>query len=63
MGNAGIPVVDSFRYLAKLIQYCKFKKKKIGVFSANYPILSSKFSGGSSKGWKKHNEAHFYMAM
>ena len=22
-GNAGIPVVDSFRYLAKLIQYCK----------------------------------------
>ena len=28
MGNAGIPVVDSFRYLAKLIQYCKVKKKK-----------------------------------
>ena len=27
MGNAGIPVVDSFRYLAKLIQYCKFKNK------------------------------------
>ena len=23
MGNTGIPVVDSFRYLAKLIQYCK----------------------------------------
>ena len=23
MGNAGIPVADSFRYLAKLIQYCK----------------------------------------
>ena len=23
MGNAGIPVVGSFRYLAKLIQYCK----------------------------------------
>ena len=23
MGNAGRPVVDSFRYLAKLIQYCK----------------------------------------
>ena len=23
MGNVGIPVVDSFRYLAKLIQYCK----------------------------------------
>ena len=27
MGNVGIPVVDSFRYLAKLIQYCKFKNK------------------------------------
>ena len=23
MGNAGIPVADSFRYWAKLIQYCK----------------------------------------
>ena len=23
IGNTGIPVVDSFRYLAKLIQYCK----------------------------------------
>ena len=23
MGNAGIPVAESFRYLAKLIQYCK----------------------------------------
>ena len=23
MGSAGIPVADSFRYLAKLIQYCK----------------------------------------
>ena len=23
MGNVGIPVADSFRYLAKLIQYCK----------------------------------------
>ena len=23
MGNAGIPVTDSFRYLEKLIQYCK----------------------------------------
>ena len=28
MGNSGIPVADSFRYLAKLIQYCKVKKKK-----------------------------------
>jgi len=23
MRSTGIPVVDSFRYLAKLIQYCK----------------------------------------
>ena len=23
MGNMSIPVVDSFQYLAKLIQYCK----------------------------------------
>ena len=23
MGKTGIPVADSFRYLAKLIQYCK----------------------------------------
>ena len=23
MANTGIPVADSFRYLAKLIQYCK----------------------------------------
>ena len=23
MGNTGIPVADSFRYLAKLIKYCK----------------------------------------
>jgi len=29
MGNTCIPVVDSFRYLAKPIQYCKVKKKKI----------------------------------
>ena len=23
MGNTGIPVADSFRYLAKILQYCK----------------------------------------
>ena len=23
MGNVGIPVADSFRYLAKIIHYCK----------------------------------------
>ena len=27
MGNTCIPVVDSFRYLAKLIQFVKFKNK------------------------------------
>ena len=26
MGNTCIPVVDSFRYMAKPIQYCKVKK-------------------------------------
>ena len=26
MGNTCIPVVDSFRYMAKSIQYCKVKK-------------------------------------
>ena len=26
MGNTRIPVVDSFRYMAKPIQYCKVKK-------------------------------------
>ena len=29
MGNTCIPVVDSFRYLAKLMQYCKLKKKRL----------------------------------
>ena len=28
MGKTGIPVADSFRYLSKLIQYGKVKKKK-----------------------------------
>ena len=26
MGNTGIPVADSFRYMIKSIQYCKVKK-------------------------------------
>ena len=28
MGNTCIPVADSFRYMAKPLQYCKVKKKK-----------------------------------
>ena len=28
VGNTCIPVVDSFRYMAKPLQYCKVKKKK-----------------------------------
>ena len=28
MGNTCKPVADSFRYMAKPIQYCKVKKKK-----------------------------------
>ena len=40
MGNTGIPVVDSFRYLAKLIKYCKVKnkikkKKRLYSFKSN----------------------------
>ena len=31
MGNTCIPVADSFRYLAKPIQYCKVKKKKFCI--------------------------------
>ena len=34
MGNVGIPVADSFRYLAKLIQLCKVKKKKKNTFES-----------------------------
>ena len=38
MGNTCIPVADSFRYLAKLIQYCKvYKKKK----KRNVPSIES----------------------
>ena len=29
VGNTCIPVADSFRYMAKPIQYCKVKKNKI----------------------------------
>ena len=32
MGNTCIPVADSFRYLAKPVQYCKVKKKKKEAF-------------------------------
>ena len=31
MGNTCIPVADSFLYLAKPIQYCKVKKKKLKI--------------------------------
>ena len=31
MGNTCIPVADSFRYLAKLIQYCKVLKLSIDM--------------------------------
>ena len=32
MGNTCIPVVDSFWYLAKLIQLCKVKKIKLNIY-------------------------------
>ena len=31
MGNTCTPVADSFRYMAKPIQYCKIKKKKLRI--------------------------------
>ena len=51
MGNAGIPVADSFRYLAKLIQYCKVKKKKkkyIVYYGGVTVLWKCKFYGGDS---------------
>ena len=55
MGNTGIPVVDSFQYLAKLIQYCKvlkynkIQKKKLNIqktkFMASGPITSWQIDG------------------
>ena len=36
MGNTGIPVADSFQYLAKLIQYCKVSR-----FNARYWMLGA----------------------
>ena len=47
IGNTGIPVVDSFRYLAKLIQYCKvinkikFEKKKKELLCYSYNLVVS----------------------
>ena len=53
MGNTGIPVADSFRYLAKLIQYCKVKnkiKKKKGCTHSRATSTRSS-SRGQSRGW------------
>ena len=38
MGSTGIPVADSFRCWAKLIQYCKVQKKK--KFGHNDPEVT-----------------------
>ena len=35
MGSTGIPVADSFRCLAKLIQYCKVLKKKVFILNSH----------------------------
>ena len=41
MGNTCIPVVDSFRYLAKLIQFVKFKNKiKFKKKTNGYVVVS-----------------------
>ena len=49
MGNTWIPVVDSFWYLAKLIQFCKVKKKlniqKTKIIKAYSPITSWQIDG------------------
>ena len=44
MGNTCIPVADSFRYLAKPIQYCKVKKKKRihFIYPERFKIISFK---------------------
>ena len=39
MGDTGIPVEDSFWYLAKLIQFVKFKKKKKRDFYINICVF------------------------
>ena len=41
MGNTCIPVADSFWYLAKLIQLCKVKKKKIEYILCSHRWRSS----------------------
>ena len=44
MGNVGITVADSFRYLAKLIQYCKVKKKIKKNNPVSIPICKAQVS-------------------
>ena len=50
VGNTCIPVADSFWYLAKLIQLCKLKKKKL----RKNQILQS--------GWRRKNNHDVFIA-
>ena len=49
MENTCIPVADSFRYLAKPIQYCKVKKQKLKIqktkIMSSGPITSWQIDG------------------
>ena len=45
MGNTCIPVVDSFQYMAKPIQYCKVKKQKKTSVLNPYPHHVIVFEG------------------
>ena len=54
MGNTGIPVMDSFKYLAKLIKYCKVKKKK-SINSLELSFLHSPTLTAIHDHWKNHS--------
>ena len=53
-GSTGIPVADSFRCLAKLIQYCKIKKK-------NTLVNKETFSFNIKEVKTKSRKQHFYL--
>ena len=54
MGNTCIPVVDSFWYMKKPIQYCKVKKKKKDIFlGAVLWILVCLYVAGYHYTWKE----------
>ena len=64
MGNPCIPMADSFWYLAKLIQFCKVKKKKKCFYNEN-PKSSSRllFLKLGFKNWSAINRGGIYSAV